>query len=100
MDGLLTHPSPRPCSSWQQELIACQAAWEPDELPELQELFLEVKPGPRLGASSSDEVKVLLLAWVCLCQELVQQGMPRVGDSWLCSSGTGAAGGCRTGKPA
>lgn len=57
INQLLTHPSPSPCSSWQQKLITCQTTWEADELPELQELFLEVKPGTKLGASSSDEVK-------------------------------------------
>lgn len=63
---ILTHPTPSPCSSWQRELDTCQTAWGANELPELQELFLEVKPGPKLGASSSDEVKILLLASVNL----------------------------------
>lgn len=79
--------------------------WEEKELPELQELFLEVKPSAKLSANSSDETKAFCWPQSVPCQTAGSAGAAGGSSTRGCLLGMlpradGAGGGCRTGQPA
>lgn len=79
--------------------------WEEKELPELQELFLEVKPNAKLSANSSDEIKAFCWPRCISCQTTMSAGATGRSSTRGCLLGTllrvdGTGGGCRTGQAA